>query len=56
MWDYKERRPDDHDIYQDFGNFNFGVTGAAQRHLRVYQCCWGVRIQVPNSGRTSCDV
>ena len=30
MWDYKERRPDDHDIYQDFGNFNFGVTGAAR--------------------------
>ena len=28
-WDYK-RRLDDHNVYQDFGNFNFGVTGAAQ--------------------------
>ena len=30
-WDYK-RRLDDHEIYQDFGNFNFGVTGAARGH------------------------
>ena len=29
VWDYKRRR-DDHDIYQDFGNFNFGMTGAAK--------------------------
>ena len=28
-WDYK-RRLVDHNVYQDFGNFNFGVTGAAQ--------------------------
>ena len=28
-WDYK-RRLDDHEVYQDFGNFNFGVTGAAE--------------------------
>ena len=30
-WDYK-RRLDDHEVYQDFGNFNFGVTGAARGH------------------------
>ena len=28
-WDYK-RRLDDHEVYQDFGNFNFGMTGAAE--------------------------
>ena len=27
-WDYK-RLQDDHEVFQDFGNFNFGVTGAA---------------------------
>ena len=27
-WDYK-RLLDDHEEFQDFGNFNFGVTGAA---------------------------
>ncbi len=27
-WDYK-RLQDDHEVFQDFGNFNFGLTGAA---------------------------
>ena len=30
-WDYKTRL-DDHEVYQDFANFNFGVTGAARGH------------------------
>ena len=34
-WDYK-RRLDDHDVYQDFGNFNFGLTGAARGHSLRY--------------------
>ena len=29
VWDYKAR-VDDHEMYQDFGNFNFGMTGAAE--------------------------
>ena len=28
-WDYK-RMLDEHEVYQDFGNFNFGMTGAAE--------------------------
>ncbi len=28
-WDYK-RLLDDHEVYQNFGNFNFGMTGAAE--------------------------
>ena len=39
MWDYK-RRLDDHEIYQDFGNFNFGVTGAA-RGFSEEDLLWG---------------
>ena len=34
-WDYK-RRLDDHEVYQDFGNFNFGMTGAARGHSLEY--------------------
>ena len=30
IWDYKRLRPDDHEVFQDFGNFNFGMTGAAE--------------------------
>ncbi len=38
-WDYK-RRLDDHEVYQDFGNFNFGMTGAAEG-LPLNTLLWG---------------
>ena len=38
-WDYK-RMLDEHEVYQDFGNFNFGMTGAAEG-IPLWFLLWG---------------